>query len=98
MAVGCIGMTVDDFCRCTPHEFNAVYEGWTESEKRRERAAWERTRMQCTTMLQPYSDHQLDPQDVFRFTWEVEEESTSKQSAKEIWERFEEVKREQGLD
>ena len=97
MAVGCIGMTVDDFCRCTPLEFKAVYDGWMESEQRRERAAWERTRMQCTTMLQPYSRRKLDPQDVLHFAWDNQGEEPEKLSVKEIRERFEKVKREQGL-
>ena len=97
MAVGCIGMTVDDFCRCTPSEFKAVYDGWMESEQRRERVAWERTRMQCTTMLQPYSRRKLDPQDVLHFAWDNQGEEPEKLSAKEIRERFEKVKREQGL-
>lgn len=97
MAVGCIGMTVDDFCRCTPSEFSAVYEGWAEAEQRRERAAWERARLQCTCMLQPYSKHRLDPQNVFRFTWEKNEDDSENLSAKEIWEKFEKVKKEQGL-
>lgn len=90
-------MTVDDFCRCTPSEFRAVYEGWAEAEQRRERAAWERVRLQCTCMLQPYSKDILEPQDVFRFTWEKNEDDSENLSAKEIWEKFEKVKKEQGL-
>lgn len=101
-------MTVDDFCRCTPLEFKAVYEGWAEREQRRERAAWERTRLECTTTLQPYSRRQLQPEDVMRFAWDVSaahEESPlppfdkgEKLTAKEIWERFERVKREMGME
>lgn len=102
MAVGCIGMSVDDFCQCTPLEFQAVYEGWAEAEKRRERAAWERTRLLCTTMLQPYSKKRLEPQDVMRFEWDASTGSatddTEKLTAKEIRERFEKVKREMGLE
>lgn len=98
-------MSVDDFCRCTPLEFQAVYEGWAEAEQRRERAAWERTRMQCTCMLQPYSKRGLKPQDVMRFAWEMRNEEcgmrneaeSEKLTAKQIRERFEKVKREQGL-
>lgn len=95
-------MTVDDFCRCTPLEFSAVYESWAETEQRRERAAWERTRLQCTTMLQPYSKHKLKPQDVLKFAWETgtgsRGEEAEQLTTKEIWERFEKVKREQGME
>lgn len=92
-------MSVDDFCQCTPLEFQAVYQAWAEAEQRRERAAWERTRMLCTTMLQPYSKRGLEPQDVMRFAWDSDhsEDESEKLSAKEIRERFEKVKREQGL-
>ena len=102
MAVGCIGMSVDDFCRCTPLEFRAIHEAWADNERRKERGAWERTRMQCTTMLQPYSRHRLDPEDVLRFEWDnppgpLCEGGDEKLTAKEIRERFEKVKREMGL-
>lgn len=102
MAVGCIGMTVDDFCQCTPLEFSAIAQGWNDAEQRRERAAWERARLQCTCMLQPYSRKRLEPQDVLRFAWDgegfAEDSKTKGLTAKQIRERFEEVKREQGLE
>lgn len=102
MAVGRIGMSVDDFCRCTPLEFSAIAQGWNECEQQRERSAWERTRMLCTTMLQPYSKKRLEPQDVMRFAWDDDPngdatDEAEQLTAKEIRERFEKVKREMGL-
>lgn len=102
MAVGRIGMSVDDFCRCTPLEFSAIAQGWNEGEQLRERSAWERTRMLCTTMLQPYSKKRLEPQDVMRFAWDDDPngdatDEAEQLTAKEIRERFEKVKREMGL-
>ena len=99
-ALGCIGLSLDDFCRCTPAEFSAIHQCWADNERRKERGAWERTRMQCTTMLQPYSRHRLDPEDVLRFEWDGDhgDDDTEKLTAKEIRERFEKVKREQGLE
>ena len=102
MAVGRIGMSVDDFCRCTPLEFSAIAQGWNEGERQRERSAWERTRLLCTTMLQPYSRRRLDPQDVMRFAWDDDPngdatDEAEQLTAKEIRERFEKVKREMGL-
>lgn len=102
MAVGRIGMSIDDFCRCTPLEFSAIAESWNEGEQQRERAAWERARLQCTCMLQPYSKKKLKPQDVLQFAWDPSTGSGTgdgeKLSAKEIRERFEKVKKEQGLE
>ena len=97
MAVGAIGMSVDDFCRCTPAEFRSVADAWHRAEEHRERSGWERTRMQCLYMLQPYSRHGLSPRDVMRFPWDEEESQTEKLTTEEIRERVERVKREQGL-
>lgn len=100
MAVGRIGMSIDDFCRCTPLEFSAIAESWNDGEQHRERVAWERTRLQCTCMLQPYSRHKLKPQDVLQFAWDCDhiEDESEKLTTKQIRERFEKVKREQGLE
>lgn len=94
-----MGMSVDDFCRCTPLEFRSIHEAWADNERRKERGAWERTRLQCTTMLQPYSKKRLEPTDVLKFAWDNDpsDDGTEKLTAKEIRERFEEVKREMGL-
>ena len=98
MAVGAIGMSVEDFCRCTPAEFRSVADAWHRAEEHRERSGWEQTRMQCLCMLQPYSKHRMEPRDVMRFPWDEEESQTEKLTTEEIRERFERVKREQGLE
>ena len=103
--MGCIGMSADDFCRCTPPEFQAVYNGWAELEQRRQREEWERTRMECTYILQPWSRKTLRPGDVMHFAWDDSAGSGTgpatdegeNLTAKEIRERFEKVKREMGL-
>ena len=95
--MGAIGMSLDDFCRCTPAEFRSVADAWHRAEERRERSGWEQTRMQCLCMLQPYSRRRMEPRDVMRFPWDSEETQTEKLTTKEIRERFERVKREQGL-
>ena len=70
MAMGCIGMSYDDFCRCTPSEYAAVWHAWQEADERREQGEWERLRMSCLCMLQPYSKKRLRAEDVMRFPWE----------------------------
>ena len=95
--MGAIGMSVEDFCRCTPAEFRSVADAWRRAEEHRERSGWEQTRMQCLCMLQPYSRHRLSPRDVMRFPWDEEETQTEKLTTEEIRERFERVKKEQGL-
>ena len=72
--MGCIGMSMDDFCRCTPSEFRAAWEVWHEMHEQRGRGAWERMRMQCLCTLQPYSNKNLDAKDIMQFPWDNEGE------------------------
>ena len=72
--MGCIGMSMDDFCRCTPSEFRAAWEVWHEIHEQRARGAWERMRMQCLCTLQPYSNKNLDAKDIMQFPWDNEGE------------------------
>lgn len=70
--MGCVGMSRDDFCRCTPSQFYAAYEAWSEMQERMSREMWERTRMQCLCTLQPYSKKQLKARDIIQFPWDGE--------------------------
>lgn len=69
--MGCMGMKYEDFARCTPSEYMAVWRSWQEAEDRREQREWERLRMSCLCMLQPYSKKRLRAEDVMRFPWEA---------------------------
>ena len=104
IAMGCIGMSMDDFFRCTPSEFYAAYEAWNEMQTSRERGRWERIRMQCLCSMQPYSKSKLTPQDIMRFSWEErgksEEERVKNKkpmSREEIMERYRAAKKRAGL-
>ena len=57
--MGCIGMSLDDFERCTPSEFYAAWKQWHEQMERMERSSWERTRTLALVYAQPYSKHAL---------------------------------------
>lgn len=102
--MGCMGMSRDDFCRCTPSEFYAAYGAWNDMRQQRERAEWERARMQCLCALQPYSKKQLSARDVMRFPWDEEarseegkvksEESISRE---ELMERYKKARERVGL-
>lgn len=81
--MGCMGMSMDDFCRCTPSEFNKAYEAWGECQERLERSAWERMRMQCLCSLQPYSSKKLRAEDLMRFPWEEEQKKSPCQEVQE---------------
>lgn len=96
--MGRMGMSIGDFDLCTPHEFSVIAEGWHDYETMRMRDAWERTRMTCLCMLQPYSKKKLRAEDVLEFSWE--KQPKKKLSAEDVArqkERFEEVKKRRGL-
>lgn len=99
--MGCMGMSMDDFCRCAPSEFYAAYEAWGEARERRERGEWERTRMQSLCMLQLYSKKRLEPGDVMRFPWEESKkkgaENKKSISREELMERYRLARERAGL-
>lgn len=102
IALGCIGMSMDDFCRCTPSEFRAVYVEWHELQNLLRRESWERMRMECLCMTQPYSKKRLDVHDIMRFPWEEagherEAEAKKSPSRAEIMERYREAKAKRGM-
>ena len=90
MALGCAGMSVDDFCRCTPSEFDEVMRAWHAREERAERRSWEQVRAQCLFALQPYSKKALEAKDIMRFAWDAEEEKAKAEtlSREEIMARY----------
>ena len=89
---------MEDFCRCTPSEFRAVWKSWSERETRLERGAWERMRMECLCSLQPHSKAKLTGRDLMTFPWEKEAEREKETlTAEELRERVERAKARYGL-
>lgn len=97
LALGCVGMSMDDFCRLTPFEFKKVWEQWQAMRENSERSEWQRTRMTCLYILQPYSKKRLKPSDVMTFPWEQKKRKSEMPSRREIQKRFERIKKERGL-
>lgn len=102
IAMGCMGMSMDDFYRCAPSEFYEAYGAWGEMQERMERSAWERMRMQCLCSLQPYSSKKLRADDLMRFPWEegeahVDTSEREQLSHEELMERYRKAKERAGL-
>ena len=93
LALGCIGMGLDDFCRCTPAEFSAIARRWMEMRQTQRREQWEQTRMTCLCLLQPYSRKKLTPRDVMRFDWDNEQKETHEEEQPREQLTTEEIKR-----
>ena len=88
MALGCAGMSADDFCRCTPSEFDEVMKAWHAREERRERMGWEQVRTVCLFALQPYSKKPLEAKEILRFAWDEDEAKPEALSREEIMARY----------
>lgn len=72
MAVGEIGMSLDDFDRLTPAEFEAIFRRWASGQERADRAGWEQTRAQVLAALAPYTDRRLTPHEVLPLPWDCD--------------------------
>ncbi len=88
VAVGCIGMSLPDFCALTPSEFSATHQKWLEAQDVHERRAWERMRTLATFAVQPYSKKRLKPSDLMVFPWERHQEEDDIPAAKSTKDRF----------
>lgn len=98
--MGCLRMSLADFCSCTPFEFNAVYEAWQHSEERLLRNGWEQTRVMCQSMIQPYSKRKLSAKDIFPLPWdhEVQEEEVEVLTEEERAARYAAAKKRYGIE
>ena len=96
--MGCLRMSLSDFCSCTPFEFNEVYEAWRDGEERSLRNGWEQTRVVCQSMLQPYSKRKLSARDVFPLPWDDEgREEPEELTEEERKARYEAAKKRYGI-
>lgn len=93
LALGQVGLSYDDFCRCTPVEFGHVYKAYSEQEEARHHDRWERMRLLATIVIQPHVKKKLTAKSLMRFPWDgmkdpKEQPQVSKTEAKK---RFEEL-------
>ena len=72
--MGCVGMSLSDFERCTPSEFTAIYRQWNELETRRYRDGWEQVRTLAGFIL-PMFNTKKTVADLLPFPWDSEKEN-----------------------
>lgn len=65
-----MGMSLSDFCSCTPSEFKKIYEIWYAREERQVHREWEMTRDIIVTYAQTHSTKVLDKQKIMPFPWD----------------------------
>jgi hypothetical protein len=71
LALGEIGLEIDQFYYLTPREFYNLLRGYRKKEFDKEKIQWDRVRLQIYYSVLPYSkDKKLSPMDVLTFPWE----------------------------
>ena len=69
--VGCIGMSIDDFDRCTPFEFIKIAESYNQLMTDTYQREWERTRIEAFWSVRPWAKPGLRPTDVVPLPWDT---------------------------
>lgn len=72
IALGCIGLRYDDFCRMDFDEFTAVYDAYATQRDVDFKDKWTRMRMLATITIQPHLGRgkKLTPEKLLPFPWE----------------------------
>lgn len=73
IALGCIKLSYDDFCRLTREEFHEIYRAYNEQREADYRDDWQRMRMLATISVQPHTKKKITPQQLLPFTWEKQQ-------------------------
>ena len=97
-----MGMSLQDFDRCTPLEFEKIFEMWHEARQLSVRTSWEQIRQLALCMLQPWSKEELRAEDVMVFSWEraaatPQHSGQAAMTPEERRRHYEEVKKARGL-
>ncbi|MCM1332773.1 MAG: hypothetical protein NC248_09205 [Bacteroides sp.] len=70
LAVGCVGMTVDDFCGCYYDEFESICRSWSAMTESKNRDSWERMRFLAAISIQPHVKRKLTPKRLLPLPWD----------------------------
>lgn len=87
-----MGMSSDDFERCTPTEFSEACNKWQQHQEMEMRRSWEQTRFLALVSLQPFSKKPIHPEDIVTFNWDKENETQPKVTEKSTRKRMERMK------
>lgn len=72
IALGCIRLSYDDFCKMDFEEFAAVYKAYTEQRDIDFKDEWQRMRLLATIVIQPHlaKNKKITPEKLLPFPWD----------------------------
>lgn len=65
-----MGISLDDLCRLTIHQFVCARDAWTEEREDSERCRWERMRTLAAITVQPHTRRRVTPRALLPFPWD----------------------------
>ena len=69
-AIGCIGLSLEEFSQLYFEEFESVCRAWQEMYDAQERGAWERTRVLASICIQPHVRKKITPRQILPLPWD----------------------------
>lgn len=70
IALGCIGLSFDDFCRLDYEEFENICGAWHEHAETAYRGDWERMRVLASICIQPHVKKTVTPKKLLPLPWD----------------------------
>lgn len=100
VAVGCIGISLEEFCTYYYEEFESIYNAWKEMGDAQERQAWERTRILAAICIQPHVKKKIVPRQLIPLPWDSKKQKPRPEgpelTREELKARFDELKKRLG--
>lgn len=83
IALGCIRLSYDDFCKMDFEEFAAVYKAYAEQRDTDFKDNWQRMRLLATIVIQPHlaKNKKVTPEKLLPFPWDKPKTSAKKKEA-----------------
>lgn len=70
MGVGCVGLSIDDFCKCDIDEFEAICRAWSDMLEAQNRDDWEQMRLLAAVSIQPHVRKRIIPRQLIPLPWD----------------------------
>lgn len=97
IALGCIRLSYDDFCKCYPDEFLSICLAWQDMRDAEVKSDWERMRLLATISVQPHIKRKITAQKLIPLPWDkkpiAQKQPAKKLTAEQHRQRAEELER-----